>query len=109
MSTRHREVIEVGSGLGKLFCAEEFFGEVEYRYQITQETIPIQIQNGNAPAPGLQNLHGSFATKSTIDLLGKEMRLITSKGKELLITIMAGNPVVKVYIFIFGQSEPELT
>jgi hypothetical protein len=104
VNTRAREVVETDFGLGKLFCEEEFIGEVEYRYQIAQETTSKQTQSGIKNVPGLQNLHGSFATKSTIDLLGKEMRLITSKGKELQITIMAGDPVVKVYIFIFGQS-----
>lgn len=107
MSTRHREVVETESGFGKLFCADEYIGEVEYRYQIAQESISVQTQNGTKEVPGLQNLHGSFATKSTLDLLGKEMRLTTSSGKELQITIMAGDPVVKVYIFIFGQSEPK--
>ncbi len=107
MSTRAREVVETDSGLGKLFCEDEFIGEVEYRYQIAQETISIQIQGGTKEVAGLQNLHGSFCTKSTIDLLGKEMRLITSTGKELQITIMAGDPMVKVYIFIYGQRGQE--
>lgn len=103
MSTRHREVVETDFGSGKLFCEDEFIGEVEYRYQIAQETISNQNQSGKKVVPGPQNLHGSFSTKSTIDLLGKEMRLITANGKELQITIMAGDAVVKVYIFIFGQ------
>jgi len=69
-----------------------------------QDTISLQTQSGTQEVPGLQTLHGSFSIKSIIDLLGKEMRLITSIGKELHITIMAGDPVVKVYIFINGQS-----
>jgi hypothetical protein len=104
MSTRHREVVETGSGLGNLFCEDDFIGEVDYRYQITQETISKQIKKGAEAVPGLKNLRGSFSTKSIIDLLGKEMRLITSIGKVLRITIMAGDPVIKVYIFINGQS-----
>lgn len=104
MSTRLREVVETDYGLGKLFSADEFIGEVEYRYQIAQEIISIQTQSGTESIQDLQHLHGSFSTKSTIDLLGKELRLITTNGKELRITIMAGDPVVKVYIFIYDQS-----
>jgi hypothetical protein len=104
MENRTREIIEKDSGLGRLYCANEFIGEVDYHYQIAQEYIAKQTKNGIEVVPGLISLRGSFSTKSTIDLLGKEMRLITAKGKELLITIMAGDTVAKVYIFIFSQT-----
>lgn len=104
MENRTREIIETDSGLGELFSVNDFIGEVDYHYQIAQEYFSIQTQTRTEVVPGLQNLHGSFLTKSLIDLLGKELRLITAKGKELQITVMAGDPIVKVYIFIYGQS-----
>ena len=104
MGTRYRDVVDTDSGIGQLFSGSEFIGEVEYRYQIAQEYLSLQTLTRTEVVPGLQNLHGSFSTKSTIDLLGKELRLITAKAKELQITIMAGDPIVKIYIFIFGQS-----
>jgi hypothetical protein len=104
MKNRTREIVETDCGSGKLFCADAYIGEVDYRYKIAQEYISVKTQKGTKVVPGLINLRGSFATNSTLDLLGKDLRLITAKGKELLITIMAGDPVVKVYIFIFSQS-----
>jgi len=102
MENRTREIIETDSGSGKLYCVSEFFGEVDYRYHIVQEYITRQTQSEPKVVPGLLSLRGSFSTKSTIDLLGKEMRLITAKGKELFISIMAGDAVGKVYIFVSG-------
>lgn len=105
MENLSREIIETDSGLGKLFDDKEFIGEVNYRYKISQESISAQAKTGTEVTPGPQNLHGSFSTNSIVDLLGKELRLITSNGKELRISIMAGDPVVKVYIFVLGQSD----
>jgi hypothetical protein len=108
MENRHREIVETDSGIGMLFEDEEFIGEVNYRYKISLEYSGAQGKTSTEETQGLQNLHGSFSTNSMQDLLGKELRLITAKRKELHISVMAGDSVVKVYIFVFGQGYQRL-
>lgn len=108
MENRHREIVETDAGIGMLFEDKEFIGEVNYWYKILKEYIGAQAITDTDITPSLQTLHGSFSTNSMVDLLGKELRLITANRKELHISVMAGDPVVKVYIFIFGKGYQRL-
>ncbi|MFZ3152199.1 MAG: hypothetical protein WA116_11040 [Anaerolineaceae bacterium] len=105
MGKRTSKIIETGQGEGKIFENSIFIDTVHYNYQISQEFILIEAQEGSDSMPGLKELSGDLKLRNKrLDILGKYLELELSDKSVRNIVIRSGDFIEGEYRFISGPS-----
>lgn len=92
MGKRMSKIIETGRGEGKIYENSIFIDSVYYEFQISQEFILSETQDGSDRIPGLKKLTGTIKPlNKRIDILAKYLELELSDKSVLKILICSSN------------------